>query len=82
MEAVGSSTSAVRNKREDWLSPSKTSIVVKVVAFFAIACVVSVAVIVSIPLIKKNQAAKHVALQSTFHNTVKNETYGKNQEYF
>lgn len=75
MEGLSSSTAAIRNKRDDWLSRNKLGMAVKLVATVVVVIVLSVAIIVSVPLIKKH-SVKQVKLNSTYHNTVKNGTYG------
>lgn len=77
MEGLGSSTTAVRNKRGDWLSQKRTGIIIKVVILLAAAALVTLAVITAVPIIRKTIAnQKQVAQASTYHNFVKNDTSG------
>lgn len=81
MDGIGAaaSTTAVRNKREDWLSRGKSGIVIKVIACVAIVVLVSAATIVSVPLVRKySHFSKDSSnkLSSTYHNKVINGTYG------
>ena len=77
MEGLGSSTTAVRNKRGDWLTRSKSGIIVKVVVVLAVAALLSTAIILGIPIAKRAVFnGKPSALASTHHNFVKNATFG------
>ena len=77
MEGMSSSTAAVRNKRGDWLSRSKSGILIKALVTFAACALVCAAVIVTVPYVSRSFKKLPTALASTYHNTVKNGTYGK-----
>lgn len=78
MEGASSSTTAVRNKRGDWLSRSKSGIIVKLLVGFAALVIVSATIFASVPLIKRLISTNNptaVSLASINHNTVKNGTF-------
>lgn len=77
MEGQSSSTSAVRNKRGDWLSRSKSGVLVKVLVTFAACSMVCAALIVSVPYVSRSFKKHPTAMTATYHNTVVNGTYGK-----
>ena len=78
MEGLSSSTAAVRNKRGDWLSKSKSSIILKVVVAFAACAMVCAALIIAVPVVSRSFRRKHpLSMASTYHNTVLNGTFGK-----
>lgn len=76
MEGFSSSTAAIRHKRGDWLSSSKSGILVKVLVAIAASALVTAAVIVAVPHVTRSFFKAPQALASTYHNTVKNGTYG------
>ena len=78
MEGLSSSTTVIRNKREDWLSRSKSGILVKAFVAFVAAALVTVSVIAVVPFVVKSFNKSSKAMTSTYHNTVKNGTYGNN----
>lgn len=78
MEGLSSSTTAVRNKRGDWLSSSKSGILIKIIVGVAAVAMVSTAILVAVPLFKRFfKENPTVALASTHHNMVKNGTYSQ-----
>ena len=81
MEGLGSSTSAVRNKRGDWLSNNTTGMIIKVALCLAVAALLSVAVILVVPIVKRSGHKSATALASTHHNFVTNSTFGNQREF-
>lgn len=78
MEGLSSSTAAIRNNRGDWLSRSKSGILVKALVAFVAASLVAATLIVAVPYVTKSLNKQSTAMASTYHNTVKNGTIGKN----
>lgn len=78
MEGLGSSTSAVRNKRLEWLSRKRTGPVINFFIILAAVSLTTIAVLTAIPVIKKTISSNKIqaSLASTHHNFVKNNTFG------
>lgn len=81
MEGLSSSTAAIRNKRGDWLSKSKSRIFLKVLVTFAACSLVCATLIVLAPYVSKSFKKQTAAMTSAYHNTVVNGTYGKYRRF-
>lgn len=76
MERLGSSTSAMRTKRGDWLSSGKPNVFLKLLAGVAIFAVVSAVTYLSILFVNKTmiRASMTSAQAATYHNMAKNDS--------
>lgn len=83
MEGFGSSTGAIRNKKNEWLSSQKSGIFAKVVATVAAIGLVSLAVVFAVPIIKKSLSHNvPVSHALNHHNQAHNGTFGKRQAFY
>ena len=80
MEGLSSSTTKIRNKRGDWLSRSKKSVIIKCLIVLAACALIATVLAFTIPYIRNSlynagsEAPNSAKSASAFRNTIKNGT--------